>query len=247
MTPARPLHAVVLAAGLSTRLGGNQKALYAIRGVSLLERTIRQLAASPVSTISVVTGHGAEEVERAAGELGSALGTPTVGTLHNDEFRGLNNFYSVELACERAPEGDLVVVNGDVICTPAALAVLLEPAGSAADAFLAVADEQFDDEAMKVATSAGRVLRLGKNLPREQFGGEFIGLSRLTPSARAWYAGVSRWSRARGLTNLYYEDVYDCLCGGLAVAECAVAPGDWAEVDAPADVARAEAVAALID
>ena len=56
---------------------------------------------------------------------------------------------SVELALSEAPEGDLIVVNGDVIYIQSALAAVLEP--TAGDLFLGVADEEFDDEAMKRA------------------------------------------------------------------------------------------------
>jgi hypothetical protein len=87
------------------------------------------------------------------------------------------------------------------------------------------------------------VERLSKTLPRASFGGEFIGISRLAPAARRWYVSLSRWARARGLTGIYYEDVYDGLLGGLTAVACAVEPDGWAEIDEHADLDRAQLVA----
>jgi choline kinase len=237
VSQTRDVHAAILAAGLSSRFDGVQKALYAIEGTSLLERSIRQLLRAGVSTVTVVCGHRAEEVEQATRDL--AL--DGVMTLENESYNVWNNFYSVELACSKAPAGDLVVVNGDVIYTTSALAAVLEPA--AGDLFLGVTDEEFDAEAMKVSTHGGVVQRLGKTLPRASFGGEFIGISRLAPATRHWYVSFSRWARAHGLTGIYYEDVYDGLCGGLTAVACAVAREAWAEIDEHVDLDRAQRVA----
>ena len=238
VSQTRDVHAAILAAGLSSRFGGAQKALYAIDGMSLLERSSRQLLRAGVSTVTVVCGHRAEEVEQATRDL--ALDGVT--TLENESYDVWNNFYSVELACSEAPAGDLLVVNGDVIYIPSALAAVLEPA--AGDLLVGVADEEFDDEAMKVSTNGRAVQRLSKTLPRASFGGEFIGTSLLAPAARRWYISLSRWARARGLTAIYYEDVYDGLCGGLTAVACTVARDAWAEIDEHADLDRAQRVAA---
>ena len=238
VSQTRDVHAAILAAGLSSRFGGTQKALYAIDGVSLLERSIRHLHRAGVSSITVVSGHRAEEVERAT----RGLGLEAVTTLQNERYDVWNNFYSVELACSEAPAGDLVVVNGDVIYIESALAAVLEP--TAGDLFLGVADEEFDDEAMKVSTHGRVVQRLGKSLPRASFGGEFIGISRLSPAARRWYVSFSSWARSRGLTGIYYEDIYDGLCGGLTAVACDVARDAWAEIDEHADLDQAQRVAA---
>jgi choline kinase len=234
----REVHAAILAAGLSSRFGQGQKALYAIDGVSLLERSLRQLLDAGVSTVTVVCGHRAEDVEQATRDL--ALDGVT--TLKNEKYDVWNNFYSVELACSDAPAGDLLLVNGDVVYLASALVAVLEPATG--DLFLCVADEEFDEEAMKVSAHGGIVRALGKALPQASFGGEFIGISRLTPAARRWYVGFSNWARSHDLTGIYYEDIYDGLCGGLTAVACGVARDAWAEIDERGDLDRAQLVAA---
>jgi molybdenum cofactor cytidylyltransferase len=67
----RPLRVsvVVLAAGLSARMGGRHKMLLDVAGEPMIRRTVRAvLAIDPVETI-VVTGHRAEAVETALAGL----------------------------------------------------------------------------------------------------------------------------------------------------------------------------------
>jgi len=233
---SRPVHAAILAAGLSSRFGGTQKALHALAGRTLLERSLAQLRNAGISSVTVVTGHRREDVEEA---LRSA------GTLHNPRYADWNNFHSVELACERLPAGDVLVVNGDVVFAPAALDAVLEAAD--ADLYLAVSDGEVDDEAMKAAVDGSRVVALGKAIPTQAAAGEFIGLSRLTPAARESYLALARSGREQGSTSDYYEDVYGRMCGGLVALRCAVDDADWAEIDDAADLDRAQAVAARVD
>src|SRR6516165_510616 len=70
-------HAVILAAGMATRLRPASnllpKGLFEIGGASLLGRSVDLLAAAGVAEILVVTGHHAQQVEAALGtERGGA-------------------------------------------------------------------------------------------------------------------------------------------------------------------------------
>lgn len=237
---SEPVHAAILAAGLSSRFGGTQKALHPLGGSTLLERSLRQLHVAGVASVTVVTGHRNEDVEQALQSIGGGT-----RTLHNARYAEWNNFHSVELACEQLPAGDVLVLNGDVVYTPAALAAVLR--AEAGDLYLAVDDAEVDDEAMKVAVEGSRIVGISKSLPAEASAGEFVGISRLTPAARDWYVTLARWGSGRGLTSHYYEDVYDGLCRNLVALHCAVEQADWAEVDEAADLDRAQGVAARVD
>ena len=61
--------AVVLAAGRSTRMGGPNKMLAQLRGKPLVRMVAEQALASKASPVIVVTGHQAEEVEKALAGL----------------------------------------------------------------------------------------------------------------------------------------------------------------------------------
>ena len=61
--------AVILAAGRSSRMGGEAKLLLDAGGMPMIRRTVRNaLAVAPVETV-VVTGHGAEAIEAALAGL----------------------------------------------------------------------------------------------------------------------------------------------------------------------------------
>jgi molybdenum cofactor cytidylyltransferase len=64
--PARlDVHAVVLAAGRSTRMGGPNKLMALFSGVPLVRRTVERALGSKVAATIVVTGHQAERVDAA--------------------------------------------------------------------------------------------------------------------------------------------------------------------------------------
>jgi choline kinase len=236
------VHAAILAAGLSSRFGGRQKALHRLGGRTLLERSVEQLLAADVASVTVVTGHRQEDVSEALRTHGLDA---DVRMLHNDHYADWNNFFSVELVCDRLPGTDVLVVNGDVIYAADALREVLDATGC--DMYLAVSDGEVDEEAMKVAAQGQRVVALGKSIAASRAAGEFIGISRLGAAARRWYSSLSRWGRTRGMTSHYYEDVYDGLCGNLVALRCGVDSADWAEIDEAADLTRAQAVADRVD
>lgn len=60
----RPVGAVVLAAGMSTRMGDMKVLLPWIEGRTIIEHILHQLIAARVDHITVVTGHRGDEVER---------------------------------------------------------------------------------------------------------------------------------------------------------------------------------------
>ena len=83
LNPAARTHAVILAAGYSTRIGVRPKALRRIGSGSMLSLAVNALRKGGVAHIHVVTGHGEAEVTAAARELGT-------GIIHNQEFaRGM--------------------------------------------------------------------------------------------------------------------------------------------------------------
>jgi choline kinase len=235
-----PVHAAVLAAGLSSRFGGLQKALHRIGDRTLLERSLDRLSAAGVASATVVVGHRRADVEEALRAVGL-----DVHLLLNERYADWNNFYSVELVCDRLPPGEVLVVNGDIVYSAEALRSVLHPSG--ADLYLGVSDEKVDQESMKVSVDGPRVVALGKTIEVSDAKGEFIGISRLGSAAREWYSSLSRWSRARGLTGHYYEDVYDGLCQNLVALRCSIDAAEWAEIDEAVDLPRAQAVADRVD
>lgn len=83
LTPRAPrapvIAAIVLAAGRSTRMGGENKLLMNLHGTPMVARTVAAVAASAAKPVIVVTGHDARSVE-------AALKGKPVAIAHNPRF-----------------------------------------------------------------------------------------------------------------------------------------------------------------
>jgi len=96
--------AIVLAAGLSRRMGRSNKLVQEVAGVSLIGRVVDAVSHAGVTEIIVVTGHQRDEIE-------SALGTREVRCVHNADYsRGMGG--SIAVGCSALPAD----VDAALIC-----------------------------------------------------------------------------------------------------------------------------------
>ncbi|MGP9768032.1 PEP/pyruvate-binding domain-containing protein [Halomonas sp. AOP13-D3-9] len=88
-----------------------------------------------------------------------------------------------------------------------------------------------------VIASKGYLTRLGENLPVDWANGEFIGLVRFSPAALK-YIATSKEQTPESLRTRHLSEYIEYLrANGLSIAGVDVA-GDWAEYNAPQDIAR---------
>jgi len=107
--------AVVLAAGLSRRMGDRNKLLAAIDGVPMLRRVVTTALASRVGSVVVVTGHEPEAV------AGCLQGLP-IRIVHNPDFaEGLSRSLAVGLAAVPQSCPGALICLGDMPRVPAAV------------------------------------------------------------------------------------------------------------------------------
>jgi molybdenum cofactor cytidylyltransferase len=105
---APKIAAVVLAAGKSTRMGGDNKLLKSLHGQPMIARTIAALAASPADPIIVVTGNDAAGVE-------AALKGRAVTTVHNPRFaEGMSTSLKAGLAALPDDADGVLIALGDM-------------------------------------------------------------------------------------------------------------------------------------
>ena len=103
------VHVVVLAAGQGTRMKSSfPKVLHRLVGQPLIEHVLRTASAVSPSTVTLVIGHGAENVRRMIGNrpnLGFVVQEPQLGTAH-----------ALQQAEKRlaGKRGTLVLLSGDV-------------------------------------------------------------------------------------------------------------------------------------
>lgn len=100
--------AVVLAAGFSTRMGGEPKALLPLGGTTMLGMALRVLTEAGIERIRVVTGHGAEQVAAEALKHGAVpVHNPEAALgMYSSVCAGLLDLVREEEKQEEEPQGE---------------------------------------------------------------------------------------------------------------------------------------------
>jgi choline kinase len=242
---------MVLAAGAGRRLRPDTdvlpKTLLPVAGATtILDITLRNLAAVGLRDVVVVVGHGAGAISERAADLEAAHGV-TLTLLHNDRAQEWNNAYSLWLAREYFARG-VLLVNGDTVHPVSVEKTLLaaQAERGAADVILAVDNvKRLGDEEMKVVLDErGLLASITKQMDPSQAFGEYIGATLIGPAAGVPLASAleATWRRDPGL---YYEDGYQELADrGDSIAVAPIGALDWVEVDNHEDLRRAREIAA---
>ena len=159
--------AVVLAAGLSSRMGGPHKLLLDVGGEPMLRRVLRCVLGLDPAEVVVVTGHRAEDVA-------AALGGLPVRLVHNPGYaEGQPGSVLTGVRALTVPCQAMMIVLGDQpLLTPAALARLIAAFRTAPEG-----------RSILVPTSGGErgnpVLFAARHIPEIQAGQMKIGQGRL--------------------------------------------------------------------
>jgi choline kinase len=238
------MKAVILAAGIGSRLGdktkSTPKALVEVNGRSLLFRQLDRLAQAgiPPENVVVVGGFLIEQLTEALSKGG--FGCKVV---LNENYKW-GNFNSV-LVAERELAGHAFLqLDGDVILDEHILPGLVAAPGEA----LLVTDPNavLDDDAMKVQLKEdGTVYGLDKvKVDISKCVGEYIGVTKLSATAGAAVFNELRAFLTDGLLHEYYDHAYERLSRrGEVPFGCYMldASSVWREVDDQTDLDDARA------
>ena len=217
---------------------GGPKCLVQVGGRSLLDHQLDAIERVGADRVTLVVGYEHEQVEDAA--KGRAQ------VVLNERFAETNSLYSFWLA-RNAVEGDLMVLNGDVLFAPELLFNLAAVAGSTIAFDSSSGDE---DEQMKVHIQGGRLTRLSKDLPPMDSDGESLGVLHLRrPAARAAFSAAGSYVE-RGLNAHWVTAAINEVARSHWVSCMDVVGQPWVEIDFPVDLDRARnhtwpAIAAL--
>jgi choline kinase len=235
--------AVILSAGQGRRLlpltATMPKCALPLHGHPLLAWQLDALAACGIEQATVVVGFASEQVERL---LAGRTGAPRVQAVYNPFFRVSDNLVSCWMARETMA-GDFVLLNGDTVFEAAVVERLLaappRPVRLAVDHKTA-----YDADDMKVSLDGdGRLRRVGKKLAAEIVGAESIGVMLFRGDGPALFReAIERALRRPEALHDWYLSVIDQMADHGHVWTASIQGLGWAEVDAPADIPRAEAV-----
>jgi bifunctional UDP-N-acetylglucosamine pyrophosphorylase/glucosamine-1-phosphate N-acetyltransferase len=155
---ARPLSAIILAAGHGTRMrSARPKPVHTLAGRPLVRHVLDALAGCDVARVVVVVGHGAEAVTK---KLHEAPGPFVLEFVEQRSPRGTGDAVGVGLTglpdddLEDADDGDVVVLPGDTpLLRPATVSNLVSEARMSAAACAVITARLADP------TGYGRILR----------------------------------------------------------------------------------------
>jgi L-glutamine-phosphate cytidylyltransferase len=223
------MEAVILAAGMGRRLNHHTthipKGLLHVAGLTLVERQIEQLRSAGVDRITIVVGHGADEVRR------TVRAYPRLTFRFNPEYATANVIVSLALGIENVSE-DLILLLSDFVYDDAAFDPFLMPRE---EKVLLGIDGTFNcgTEDMKVWHDGPVVVGVSKN--------------DVAPGPRAKFTGISFFRRnaveivkkevdrflAAGERDSFYGDVIDSLIRRrlASVGTVAMAGIPWAEIN----------------
>jgi choline kinase len=244
--------AIILSAGQGKRLlpltERVPKCMLAIAGEPLVARQIDALLECGVADITIVVGFGAELVESGVAQH---YGAQRIRTLYNPFYTVTDNLVSCWVA-RGEMERDFLILNGDTLFAPIVLRQLLT--APERPITLAVSRKDgYDDDDMKVirnngnggnngnnGNDAGRLLHVGKKLPREEVNAESIGMMTFRGEGpRLFRDAMDRALRTPAALSQWYLSLIDALAKTGVVFTQEIPAAAWTEVDSPADLERA--------
>ena len=243
--------AVVLAAGLGSRLGPNTKecpkCLVCVSGVPILERMIDTLADAGVTRIVIAVGYLADQIRSFVAERYPEL---DIQLVENPQFAATGSVFSLDLALDAAPS-DLhaLLVEGDVVLDPALIRRTFEAVDGAADADVATLLAPYEPslsgtfalvEDGVVSAWLHESVRAGDFPLQSSFKTVNITFLRKGEPLAALRAAVKRTIAGRGGRAPLEYAMHDLVTGGMRIAAVETGGLRWFEVDTPEDLEIAE-------
>jgi L-glutamine-phosphate cytidylyltransferase len=241
-TNDHPLTAVILAAGVGSRMGAytadKPKCLLEVApGATLLGLQLDRLfETGRVERAVIVTGHRTDRVEEFVERHANGR---RVEIAFNPFYEVSNNLHSLWLTRHELFRGGLIV-NGDDLFHPSLLRRALAAPGDIAVTINR--KDSYDPDDMKVLIDGHRVRRIGKDIPLDEAQGEAIGVIRLSPRGAQWMSDAVERLVRTGDRNVFYLRAFQRLIDeDVPVHTADITPIPWAEVDEPRDLLAARA------
>ena len=229
------MKAIVLAAGLGSRLAAPSKPLARVAGVPLIAHVVGAAAAGGVTDFTIVTGHAAAPLEAFLAGLAPRLGVTITPVRTGDWTRP--NGWSVLTGAARIG-GDYLLMMSDHLFDPAIARALIGRGGGsdlvlAVDRVIGRPGLDLDDATRVKLDAAGRIVAIGKALA--EYDAVDTGLFRAGPAL----AGAIREAIDAGGAGSLSEGVQRLADQGRADT-LDVTGRFWLDVDDPPALARAE-------
>lgn len=238
------MKAIILSAGQGSRLlpltQETPKCCLPVHGKSILEWQLHQIEQTSIDEVVVVTGFAHEKIEHRVANYPGLK----VQTVFNPFYSLADNLGSCWIVQSHMQE-PFVIINGDTLFEAEILNRLITNKKTAPITVTSDHKSAYDDDDMKIITSGGRLLRVGKTLALNQVNGESIGMVAFDRrGAEIFRNKVDQLMRQSDGVSRWYFSAIDELAQQGHVGFCSIHGMSWCEVDDLTDLKLADYVVA---
>ncbi len=250
MTASVPKNAIILAAGLGSRLRPLTnlcpKPLVKVNGTPILHNALHNLQAVGVEEVTIVVGYRKDAIQYACG---SRFGTLEIKYVESPLFDRTGSAYSLWLAREALLSGDCFLLEGDVFFEEDVLHYLMNSA--AADAAAVTPFTELMEGSAVLLSDSGSIsgFRMKQTAAKLAAHGprlfKTMNLLRFSaPTLSTTIVPALDDIIGSGATQAYTEELLSYLVQrrGLQLAAVRCDPLKWYEIDSPEDLRIAERI-----
>jgi len=232
------MKALILAAGRGTRIrsvhGERPKCLIRLNddGDTILDQQIENLLSAGVSNIGIVVGYQMNEIVDHVRARHHKF-QRSIQFFKNARFAETNNIYSLWLARDWLMDDSFVCLNADVVFDARVLIAAL----NSRRPITMIVDPEWRDETMKVIVKDGKIVRMSKGIPREEFSGTYLGITAFSSAIHSrFFRRVETLIRSGRVNDFFNTAVQQLADEGVHVSPSPTWGLPWAEIDDPGDL-----------
>ena len=232
------MKALILAAGLGTRLkpitDDRPKCLVSVNGKTIIKKQIENLYENGITDITIISGYKAEILEEM---IYSEF--PRINIINSVDYQNTNNMYSSYLAKDIMKNEEFLMMNADVFFDSSIIKALLEfqhPNAIVTDI------GEYNDESMKVIEKNNRLIKISKQILKEEALGNSIDVYKFSKDAGILYFDTCKeYIEGKHEMKLWSEVALNDILDKIEFKACAL-DGRWVEIDNHEDLALAEKI-----
>ena len=219
--------AVILAAGMGTRLGATGKSqpkgFLRLGERAIIEESLTRLRCANIEKVVIVTGHRNELYDALAKSSGDFI-----ETVYNSRYRDSGSMYSLYLVRDLVDE-DFLLLESDLIYEQRALTTAIS---FARDNCLLLSGLTHSGDEVFVELHAGRLSHMSKN-PAElgEINGELVGITKISTGLFSQMLSTAEKLFEYDLRKDYETDCLVETARRYPVYGCLVPDLVWAEID----------------
>jgi choline kinase len=242
------MKAVILAAGLSTRLRQHArdlpKTLLAFGSRTILDFQLDSLFETGVCEVAIAVGYQKQRILDHVARH-HARRCQAITFIENPRFAETNNIYSLWLALEWVGRTDFLALNADVLYHTD----ILPPALAAPEPISVIIDSEFRHDPIKVLIEGERVTAMRKGIPRHESCGTYIGITRFAAAICPAFFTAMKSLVDEGQVDVFFNvGVERLIAQGVPVGFTTTQGLPWTEIDDEEDLkfARTQVVPLLL-